>query len=298
MSTTHPSTAPDRVSRDLADLVLANIAPPTEEHERVRVTGMARMAAVTINDRQPMPMTLPIAGALAGAPREFGRMDEDAAARLCQLDARLTVIGQAFPAMEFDIELCRLTCAMLEGAWHERVHGPRTAPVAPCACALCNLLPVPPRRDLNDYRWRRSDGRPLTVKIWPYRTELDSVLTAGWVWLRKVNDHEVDLNLRHRYKDDILAFHEYKRVVNAIDVEQATRSSYENLNGAFDVNGARALVSGLFANHKRTVDEYWIRRHQAGTTRIPPASPFDIATYALLQLFDCLLWHFSPDIER
>lgn len=161
--------------------------------------------------------------------------------------------------MECDIRLCRLLCAMLEGVWHERVRGLRTALAEPCSCTLCGLLPEPPRRDRSDYRWRGSEGRPLTVKIWPYRTELNSVLTAGWVWLRKVNDHEIDLNLRNRYEDDIVAFHEYKR----------------------------------------TVDEYWIRRrHQAGTSRIPLFSPFDIATYILLQLFDCLLWHFSPDSGR
>jgi len=187
------------------------------------------MDLLTAQDR-PVPTTLPMAGALTGAPREFARTDHPAAARLRRLDARLTVIGQAFPAMESDIQLCRLTCAMLEGAWHERVHGPRTVPSAPCACALCALLPVPPRRDVNDYLWRRSDGRPLSVKIWPYRPELDSVLTAGWVWLRKVNDHEIDLGLRNRYEDDILAFHEYKRVVNAVDVEQTTRSTYQRLN--------------------------------------------------------------------
>lgn len=291
-------TVRDRVSRDLADLVMANIQPRTEAHERDGAAGIARIAATTINDRRPVPATLRKQGALAGAPSEFPRTDKDALARMRQLDTRLAVIGRTFPGMESDIQLCRLTCAMLEGIWQERVQGPRAAPAKPCVCALCALLPAPPPRDLGDYQWRRSEGRPLAVKIWPYRTELDSVLTAGWVWLRKVNDYEVDLKLKNRYEDDILAFHEYKRVVNAVDIEQAARHAYQRLNDSFDTNGARALVAGLFAGHKRTVDEYWIRRHQAGTCHLPPSSPFDTGTYTLLQLFDCLLWHFSPDAER
>jgi hypothetical protein len=291
-------TARDRTCKDLVDLVMANLQPRTEAYERGGAAGIARVAAATINDRRPVPATLRRRGALTGAPREFPRTDEDTAARLRHLDARLAVFGRTFPSMESDIQLCWLTCAMLEGVWHERVQGPRAAPAEPCACALCVRLPTPPRRDRSDYQWRRSEGLPLTVKIWPYRRELDSVLTAGWVWLRKVNDHEVDLNLRIRYEDDLLAFHEYRRVVNAMDIDQTARHAYQRLNDSFDTNGARALVSGLFAGHKRTVDEYWIRRHQAGTSHLPPSSPFDIAAYTLLQLLDCLLWHFSPDVER
>ena len=294
-------TRPDRVSRDLADLVMANLKPQTEAHQRAGRAGIARVAACPINGRRPVLTTFRMEGTLIGAPKEFPRTDEHAAARLRELDERLAVIGRTFPGMESDIELCWLTCAMLEGLWHQRVHGSRTMPAVPCACALCARLPVPPRRELNDYQWRRSEGPSLTVKIWPYRSELDSVLTAGWVWSRKLNDHSAGLDLRNRYEDDILLFHEYKRVVVAIDIEQTAlnvKKRIDSTNGRFDTNGARALIAGLFMRHKRSVDEYWIRRHQASVIWLSPFNPLDVRTYSLLQLYDSLLWHYSPDTER
>jgi hypothetical protein len=291
----------DMVSKNLADLVRAGFRPRTGAHRRGGQAGIARVAANSTNDRQPVPATFQMTGTLDRVPRELPRIDEHGAARLRQLDERLAVIGRTFPGMESDIQLCRLSCAMVEGIWQARVHETRTTSSARCACPLCSRLPVPPRRGPSDYRWRKSEGVPLAVKVWPYRSELDNVLTGGWLWTRTLNDHTFGLDLRKRYEDDILVFHEYKRVVTAIDIEQTTRSIKERLGsstGRFDTNGARALISGLFISHKRSVDEYWIRRHLAGTVRMPQSIPIDVPTYSLLQLFDSLLWHYSPDAER
>ncbi|MCH0542274.1 hypothetical protein I3F58_22515 [Streptomyces sp. MUM 203J] len=237
-------------------------------------------------------------GVLTRVPKEFPEPDAHGAARLRELDRCLDLVRSAFPAVATEIRMCRLACTMLEGAWRARAEADAPAPEgAPCDCTLCSRLPAPPPRTLADYDWRRSDGRPLTVKTWPHRRELDSVLTGGWVWTRKMNDADRDLGLRFRYEDDILVFHEYKRAVNAIDVEEVARAVKEGLAEDFSVNGARALVSGLYAAYKRSVDEHWLARHRSGTVVLPPYSPFDQPTYALLQLLDSLFWHTAPDSE-
>ena len=65
----------------------------------------------------------------------------------------------------------------------------------------------------------------------------------------------------------------------------------DRLAARFSVNGARALVVGLYAAYKRHVDEYWLGRHAAGTLPLSQATQLDLPTYAMLQLMDCLFWH-------
>ncbi|MGI5347938.1 hypothetical protein ACQEU8_07035 [Streptomyces sp. CA-250714] len=243
-------------------------------------------------------MTFPVEGALARAPREFPAPDEQGKERLHRLDECLSVIQRAFPGMETGISLCRLSCALLEGAWRERAE--RTDSPADddsCTCTLCAHLPKPLRRSLDDYDWRRSDGRPLTVKTWPYRKELDSVLTGGWVWTRKMNDSDRNLGLRFRHEDDILVLHEYKRVEAAIEVSATARVVEQRLAEDRATNSARALICGLYAAYKRSVDEYWLKRHVSGSATLSQSTPLDKPAYTLLQLMDCLFWHVSPDSE-
>ncbi|MET8507525.1 hypothetical protein ABZV60_23150 [Streptomyces sp. NPDC004787] len=188
---------------------------------------------------------------------------------------------------------------MLEEAWRSRALTPplEEEEAAACTCLLCRQLPAPPARTLSDYRWRQSAGRPLAVKTWPYRRELDSVLTGGWSWTRQLNDLEQDLGLRHRFEDDILVFHEYKRVVDTIDTPHLTQLIEGRLAENFSTNGARALISGLFAAYKRSVDEYWLQQHQAGSVVLPQTNPLGQNAYTLLQMLDCLFWHVAPDTE-
>ncbi|MEU2915034.1 hypothetical protein ACFYM3_39035 [Streptomyces massasporeus] len=216
-----------------------------------------------------------------------------------QLDTSLHMIEAAFPQVGTDIEVCRLTSRMLEEAWRSRALTPprEREQEADCACPLCQWLPTPPARTLGDYDWRQSAGRPLAVKTWPNRRELDSVLTGGWSWTRQMNDLERDLGHRHRFEDDILVFHEYKRVVDTIDTTRLTQLVEGRLAENFSTNSARALVSGLFAAHKRSVDEYWLQQHHAGSVVLPQTNPLNQSSYSLLQMLDCLFWHVSPDTE-
>ncbi|MFF8865209.1 hypothetical protein ACF08B_24470 [Streptomyces sp. NPDC015139] len=243
--------------------------------------------------------TLPVEGALRLAPRAFLPPDEEGHARLRRLDARLRLIAEAFPQVTSDTELCRLTCAMLEAAWRSRALAPSREEerTAVCDCSLCRRLPTPPERTLDDYGWRQSAGRPLTVKTWPYHAELDSVLTGGWVLARQLNDLERDLGHRHRFEDDILLFHEYKRVIDTIDTTHLTQLIEGRLAEDFSINTARALVCGLYAAHKRSVDEYWLRQHHAGNVVLPQTNPLGRSSYSLLQMMDCLFWHVAPDTE-
>ncbi|MFH0519442.1 hypothetical protein ACHBTE_20000 [Streptomyces sp. M41] len=243
--------------------------------------------------------TLHVEGALRTAPRAFLPPDDEGYARLRRLDAGLRVIESAFPQVSTDVEICRLTCTMLEGAWRSRALTPprEEEQAASCACSLCRRLPTPPDRTLADYDWRQSAGRPLTVKTWPYHRELDSVLTGGWVLARQMNDLERDLGYRHRFEDDILLFHEYKRVIDTIDTTHLTQLIEGRLAEDFSINTARALVCGLYAAHKRSVDESWLQRHHAGDVALPQTNPLGQGTYSLLQMMDCLFWHVSPDTE-
>ncbi|QOV41213.1 hypothetical protein IM697_20480 [Streptomyces ferrugineus] len=238
-------------------------------------------------------------GAFRLAQPAFLPPDEEGYARLRHLDAGLRMIEAAFPQVSTDVEVCRLTCTMLEGAWRSRALTPprEEEQTDVCDCPLCLRLPTPPARTLDDYRWRQSAGRPLTVKNWPNRPELDSVLTGGWSWTRQMNDLERDLGHRHRFEDDILVFHEYKRVIDTIDTTRLTQHVEERLAENFSTNSARALVSGLFAAHKRSVDEYWLQQHHAGGVVLPQTNPLSQSTYSLLQMLDCLFWHVAPDTE-
>ncbi|MFD3513723.1 hypothetical protein [Streptomyces sp. NPDC058657] len=300
------SVEPDRISsasisEELAGTIRANVKHRSAEYVRRETAGAARLAGLT-RDEAPRPgdTALRLDGALTLPPREFPAPDGPGAARLRELDAELAVVREAFPALEPDIKLCRLVSEMLEGAWRERAEGaPRSAPAPggdmPCTCLLCSRLPVPPPRRIGDYAFRRSDGQPLAVKTWPYRQELDCVLTGGWVWNRALQDADTGRALRYRYEDDILTFPEYKRTGMALDISATTRAVRAGLAENFDINGARALVSGIFINYKRAVDEYWIGLHRKGEVTLPQSTPLDRSTYCMLQTMDCLWWHVSPD---
>lgn len=295
-----PRTRSTAAGGAFASVIKANIKASTPQYRHREQAGLARYRAV---GETGQTARFPVEGALAAAPREFLAPDEAAVARLRELDQRLAVLLEAFPGTATEVEMCRLACELLEGAWRERVealpfmpndaHGPNDQ----CSCSLCIRLPIPPVRHLKDYDWRKSKGSPLAVKTWPYRTELDSVLTGGWCWTRKLSDLDLDLGLRFRYEDDILTFHEYERVVSAIDIAGVTRNVEEGLATVFSNNGARALVSGLFAAYKRSVDHYWLDQHISGAVELLPANVFDKPTYTMLQLLDCLFWQVAPDAE-
>jgi hypothetical protein len=268
----------------------------TEQHRRCQNSAQQRLDAL----RSPQSGTaLHVEGALRLAPRAFLPPDEEGYARLKRLDTSLRVIEEAFPQVSTDVEVCRLTSRMLEEAWRSRALAPprEEEQATDCACPLCRRLPTPPARTLGDYGWRQSAGRPLTVKTWPYRRELDSVLTGGWSWTRQMNDLERDLGHRHRFEDDILVFHEYKRVIETIDTTRLTQLVEGRLAERFSTNSARALVCGLYAAHKRSVDEYWLQQHHAGSVVLPQTNPLGQSTYSILQMLDCLFWHVSPDTE-
>ncbi|MEW2810818.1 hypothetical protein AB0929_27530 [Streptomyces massasporeus] len=268
----------------------------TEQYRRSQHAAQQRLEALG-SPNSSTALHLP--GALQGAPRAFLPPDEAGNARLRQLDTSLHMIEAAFPQVSTDIEVCRLTSRMLEEAWRSRALTPprEQERATDCACPLCRWLPTPPARTLGDYDWRQSAGRPLTVKTWPNRRELDSVLTGGWSWTRQMNDLERDLGHRHRFEDDILVFHEYKRVVDTIDTSRLTQLVEGRLAENFSTTSARALVSGLFAAHKRSVDEYWLQQHHAGSVVLPQTNPLNQSSYSLLQMLDCLFWHVSPDTE-
>ena len=280
----------------LARLFLKRIKGSTEQYRSSQNAAQQRLDAL----RSPLSgTTLQVEGALHLARPAFLPPDEEGHARLRHLDTGLRVIEAAFPQVSTDIEICRLTCNMLEGAWRSRALAPprEEEQATVCTCPLCRRLPTPPARTLGDYDWRQSAGRPLTVKTWPHRRELDSVLTGGWSWTRQMNDLERDLGHRHRFEDDILVFHEYKRVIDTIDTTRLTQHVEDRLAQNFSTNSARALVSGLFAAHKRSVDEYWLQQHQAGGVVLPQTNPLSQSAYSVLQMLDCLFWHVAPDTE-
>ncbi|MFF5493886.1 hypothetical protein [Streptomyces aquilus] len=289
----HQSTA---AGEALIRLLTRQIKGITERHRSSQTSVQQRLDAL----RSPHAgSALRLEGALHLARPAYLPPDEAGLARLRQLDAGLRVIEAAFPQVRTDAEICRLTCTMLEGAWHSRALAPprEEEQAAVCDCALCHRLPTPPVRTLDDYDWRHSAGRPLAVKTWPYRRELDSVLTGGWSWTRQMNDLEHDLGHRHRYEDDILVFHEYKRVIDTIDTGRLTQLIEDRLAENFSTNTARALVAGLFAAHKRAVDEYWLQQHSTGAVTLPQSNPLSHSTYSALQMMDCLFWHVAPDTE-
>ncbi|MFC9504774.1 hypothetical protein [Streptomyces sp. NPDC057002] len=287
---------PGEAGDALARLLAKGINGCTEEYRDCQSAAQQRLDAL---GSPHSSTTLPVEGALQLAPRAFLPPDEEGYARLTQLDTSLRMIEAAFPQVSTDTEVCRLTSRMLEGAWRSRALTPprKEQQISDCACALCSRLPTPPARTLSDYSWRQSAGRPLTNKTWPYRRELNSVLTGGWSWTRQMNDLERDLGHRHRFEDDILVFHEYKRVVDTIDTTRLTQLAKGRLAENFSTNSARALVSGLFAAHKRSVDEYWLQQHDTGSVTLPQTNPLSQSSYSLLQMLDCLFWHVSPDTE-
>ncbi|GAA2613217.1 hypothetical protein GCM10010304_77230 [Streptomyces roseoviolaceus] len=287
---------PGEAGEALARLLAKGINGSTKEYRDCQSAAQQRL------DELGSPhagTTLHMDGALQLAPRTFLPPDAEGHARLRRLDTSLRMIEAAFPQVSTDTEVCRLTSRMLEEAWRSRALAPprEEQQISDCACSLCSRLPTPPARTLSDYSWRQSAGRPLTNKTWPYRRELNSVLTGGWSWTRQMNDLERDLGHRHRFEDDILVFHEYKRVRDTIDTTRLTQLAEHRLAENFNTNSARALVSGLFAAHKRSVDEYWLKQHHAGSVILPQTNPLSQSSYSLLQMLDCLFWHVSPDTE-
>lgn len=109
-----------------------------------------------------------------------------------------------------------------------------------------------------------------------------------------MNDSDRDLGLRLRHEDDILVLHEYKRVEAAIEVSATARAVEQRLAEDRTTNGARALICGLYAAYKRSVDEYWLKRHVGKHHLAPQCTPLDKPSYTLLQLMDCLFWHVPP----
>ena len=287
---------PTEAGNTLARLLVKRINEMTEQYRRSQNAARQRLDAL---GSPHSSTTLHVEGALHLTRPAFLPPDEEGYARLRHLDTGLRVIEAAFPEVSTDIEVCRLTCMMLEGAWRSRALTPprEEEQTTVCTCPLCRRLPTPPARTLDDYHWRQSAGRPLTVKTWPYRRELDSVLTGGWSWTRQMNDLERDLGHRHRFEDDILVFHEYKRVIDTIDTTRLTQHVEGRLAENFSTNSARALVSGLFAAHKRSVDEYWLQQHASGSVTLPQTNPLSQSTYSILQMLDCLFWHVAPDTE-
>ncbi len=287
---------PAEAGSTLARLLVKHIKGSTDQYRSCQNAAQERLDALGSPDSST---TLHVEGAFHLASPAFLPPDEEGYARLRHLDTSLRMIEAAFPQVSTDVEVCRLTCTMLEGAWRSRALTPplEEERITDCACPLCRRLPTPPARTLGDYRWRQSAGRPLTVKTWPYREELDSVLTGGWSLVRQMNDLERDLGLRHRFEDDILLFHEYKRVIDTIDTTRVTQLVEGRLAESFSTNSARALVCGLYAAHKRSVDEYWLQQHHAGSVTLPQTNPLGQSTYPLLQMLDCLFWHVSPDTE-
>ena len=287
---------PPQAADALARLLTERVKDSTELYRSHQDAARQRLDAL---GAPRSGTTVRVEGALHLARPAFLPPDEAGLARLRHLDTGLRLIEAAFPQVATDIELCRLTCVMLEGAWRSRASTPprEEEQTTACSCALCRRLPTPPERTLEDYHWRQSAGRPIAVKNWPHRRELDSVLTGGWSWTRQMNDLERDLGHRHRFEDDILVFHEYKRVIDTIDTERLTQHVEDRLAENFSTNSARALVSGLFAAHKRSVDEYWLQQHAAGSVTLPQTNPLDQSTYSILQMLDCLFWHVAPDNE-
>jgi hypothetical protein len=287
------------VVEEFRNLVGSNLSKRHPEYLRREAAGLARLAVSGDRSESMRRTRIFVDGALAHPSRELMRPDEQGRARLLELERRLAAIRDAFPSVSTDTRMCRLACELLESAWRQRAEAapPETGDTTGCTCRLCSHLPKPPPRRLDDYDWRKSTGAPLMVKTWPYRRELDSVLCSGWVWARKMNDSDQDRGLRLRYEDDILVFQEYKRVADSLDIAGLHRKVGRELTSPASTNGARALVSGLFATHKRVVDEYWLARHDRESITLPQTNPLDKLTYALLQTFDCLFWHVPPDAE-
>jgi hypothetical protein len=290
----HPRSRNESTAEAFRRFALPRVQACTAEYRSQEQAALARLAR---NAKSPAYAELHLEGTLTGPSLDLLPLDEDGAARLSKLDARLELLLRAFPQVETEITMCRLACTLVEEAWHTRARQPADPVETDCTCRLCNCLPTPPPRNAGDYAWRRSEGRPLTVRPWPQRHELDSVLTGGWNWTRQLNDLDKSLGYRFRFEDDILLFHEYKRVLSVIDIEELTQRTRQRLGHEFDRNSARALVGGLFAAHKRSVDEYWLKLHRQGAITLQQATPLDRTTYTLLQLMDCLFWHVSPDSE-
>jgi hypothetical protein len=288
-------------SSQLANLIRANIRPRTDLFAQRERAGIARLGRFDGGAR-PGAVEIPAQGAISATPREFPEPDGPGAARLDALERALDMVRKAFPVMETDVRLCLLSARLLEGAWLERARTRPGTPVPgqdePCDCVLCGALPSPPRRHLSDYAWRRSSGQPVAVKTWPFRQELDSVLMGGWAWNRALQDADTGRDLRFRYEDDFLSFLEYKRSASEVDIAGTARRIEKSLTENFSFNGARALISGLFIAHKRSVDEYWIGQHRRGAVALPQSTPLDLATYSMLQMLDCEWWHVAPDEEQ
>lgn len=136
----------------LARLLEKRIKGSTEQSRKSRNAARQRLDA--LGSRHP-GTTLHLEGALQQAQPAFLPPDAEGQARLRRLDTGLRVIEAAFPQVGTDVELCRLTCAMLEGAWRSRALTPPRAEerTTVCTCPLCRRIPTPPPA-----RWTTTAG--------------------------------------------------------------------------------------------------------------------------------------------
>lgn len=148
----------------LESVVRANLQPADPEFVRREKELSARLESCPATDRHTRRrFTVP--GVLASASRAWPEPDSAARLRLSALDNDLAAVSAAFPEIEPDVVLCRQACGLLEAAWRERAEAEPPGGQQPCDCALCTSVPDAPARTAAGYRWRRSDGPPLVVKV-------------------------------------------------------------------------------------------------------------------------------------
>lgn len=164
----HPeqSSAPlqsSEAGNALARLLLERIKGSTEQYRRSQNAARQRLDA--LGSRHP-GTTLHVEGAFRLAQPAFLPPDEEGYARLGHLDTSLRMIEAAFPQVATDVEVCRLTCAMLEGAWRSRALTPprEEEPTTVCTCPLCRRIPTPPHA-----RWTTTAGDTAPVVPSPSR---------------------------------------------------------------------------------------------------------------------------------
>lgn len=154
---------PTEAGNTLADLLAKRIKGSTEQYRRSQNAARQRLDAL---GSRRAGTTLRVEGALRLAQPAFLPPDEEGYARLRHLDTGLRVIEAAFPQVSTDIEICRLTCTMLEGAWRSRAVTPQREEeqTAVCTCPLCRRIPTPPHA-----RWTTTAGGRAPVVPSPSR---------------------------------------------------------------------------------------------------------------------------------
>lgn len=154
---------PAEAADTLAGFLVERINGSTEEYRRCQNAAQQRLDAC---GSPHAGTTVHLEGALQMPARALLPPDEEGYARLRRLDTSLRMIEAAFPQVSTDVELCRLTCLMLEGAWRSRALVPprEEEQTAACACPLCRQLPTPPHG-----RWVTTAGGRAPVVPSPRR---------------------------------------------------------------------------------------------------------------------------------